>query len=178
MFRADRHEREGGGVCIITNNIINAAMTSIHDQYCDVEIFAVDIYTFTNYEHRIICIYNPPNSNLDRVNSMCACSEGMTNVAYPISILGDFNFTEIDWIKMEIGTSITAHTFLSKIRDLGLKQIVTAPTLGDNLLDIILCNNRTNLLNVSTVEPIANCDHNAISFKICSPISCCNNYNI
>ena len=55
VFRADRHEREGGGVCIITNNI-NTTMISIPDQDSDVEILAVDICTSTNYKHRIIYI--------------------------------------------------------------------------------------------------------------------------
>ena len=58
-------------------------------------------------------MYNPFDSNLDRVNSMCACLEGITNVAYPVSIIGDFNFSEIDWINEKMGTSIIANTFLS-----------------------------------------------------------------
>ena len=109
---------------------------------------------------------------------MCACLEGVTNVAYPVSILGNFNFPQIDWINMEMGKLITANAFSSQIRDLGHKQNVTAPTRGDNLLDIILCNNSMNLLNVSVVEPIANCDHNAISFKIWCPSYSNNNCNI
>ena len=90
-------------------------MISIPNQYSDVEIVAVDIglCVSTNYKHRIVCTYNPSDSNLDRVNSICANLEGITNVAYPVSVIGDFNFSEIDWINMKMGTSITANTFLS-----------------------------------------------------------------
>ena len=153
-------------------------MISVPDQYSDVEIVAVDTCTSTNYKHRIICIYNPPNSNLDRVNSLCTCLEGVTNVAYLVSILVEFNFPEIDGINMKISTSITANTFLSHIRDFGLKQIVTVPTRGDNLLDINLCNNPMNLLNVSVVEPIAYCNHSTILIKMRGISFCNNNCNI
>ena len=154
-------------------------MISIPDQYSNVEIVVVDICTSTNYKHRITYICNPPIFNLDRVNSMCACLKGITNVTFPVSIFGDFNFPEIDWINMELGASIAASLFLSQIRDLGLKQIVTAPTRGDNLLDIILCNNPMNLLTVSVVEPIANCDHKAILFKMwCQALVITYNCNI
>ena len=109
---------------------------------------------------------------------MCACLEGITNVAYPVSIISDLNFPKIDWISIEMGTSITANKFLSQIRDLGLRQIVTAPSRGDNFLDVILINNPMNLLNMSVVEPIVNYDHIVISFKIWCPCSCNNNCNI
>ena len=110
-------------------------MISIPDQYSDVEIVAVDLCTSTNYKNRIICIYNPPGSILDRINLMCTCLEGITNVAYPVSILDDFNFPEIDSIHMEM--SITANTFLCQIRDLGLKQIVSIYCVSASTIRIL-----------------------------------------
>ena len=106
VFRADRHEREGGGVCIITNNIINATMTSIPDQYSDVEIVAVDIqYVLLQIINTVLFAHIIHLTPILIVNSMCACLESITNVAYPVFILCDFNFPEIDWINKEMRTS-------------------------------------------------------------------------
>ena len=93
----------------------------------------------------------------------------MRNICHKYSdavvwLAGDFNLPDIDWPK----NSITGHqyrkhineTFLTLESDLGLHQVIDAPTREDNILDLFFTN-RPTLVNRSTVIPGIS-DHHAV----------------
>jgi len=57
-----------------------------------------------------------------------------------IVIVGDFNFRGIDWLTLE-GSNYIENAFIETILDNSLSQLVTQPTRGKNIFDLVLTDN-------------------------------------
>jgi hypothetical protein len=78
--------------------------------------------------------------------------------------MGDFNFSELDWGKME---SIDySHPFLECIGDNFMSQLVDEPTRGSNYLDLVLTSDEDLVQEVTVGEHFATSDHNVVKFNI------------
>ena len=81
--------------------------------------------------------------------------------------MGDFNLPEIDWTSYYSSQVKCYEQFLLFVNDHGLHQYVPEPTRGDNILDLVLCNNPTIITDISVLCPFSTSDHNAVSLSIC-----------
>ena len=52
-----------------------------------------------------------------------------------LSLLGDFNFRQIDWKKMEVSSGLSEKFFIT-VQDNLLTQVINEPTGGYNILDL------------------------------------------
>ena len=79
--------------------------------------------------------------------------------------MGDFNHGHIQWQSLE-STGGEDQQFIFLIQDSFLTQHVLEPTMGENVLDILLSSQKELVDNVKIHEPFGNSDHNQIHFDI------------
>jgi hypothetical protein len=80
-------------------------------------------------------------------------------------LIGDFNFPDIDWSTLSASCG-TSRVFINFATSHDLTQLVTEPTRGNNLLDLVLINNPSILDNVQVSTPFSVADHCSILFPI------------
>ena len=78
--------------------------------------------------------------------------------------MGDFNYGDINWEKME--TKGDGTEFIDLVQDCFLTQHVKEATRADKTLDLILSYNPEMVEDVQLYCTIANSDHNVIMFTI------------
>ena len=102
VYRHDRTNGAGGGVCILTkNSTISASAVKISDIFSDIEITAVDVLN-AKVAVRVINIYRPPSSDTDSnailvMKRLIECLHILCEVNATIIITGDLNLPFIDW---------------------------------------------------------------------------------
>ena len=84
-------------------------------------------------------------------------------------LLGDFNFSELDWRKPE--TLDDSHSFLTRINDNFLIQHVDEPTKGKNILEFVFMSEENMIENLSVGEHFGTSDHqiskwNMLAYKV------------
>ena len=81
-----------------------------------------------------------------------------------VIIAGDFNHRTIDW---DIPRAEHAdQEFLEAVQDGYLTQHVREPTLGENILDLILSTEEHIVEDTTILPPLSNSDHNVVSFSL------------
>ncbi|MBY0581070.1 MAG: hypothetical protein K2P53_05265, partial [Rickettsiales bacterium] len=116
-----------------------------------------------------MCIYHPPcaSSNIVKTKSMCnLISNFLLTCDSACIITGDFNLPRIDW-SIPISFGDACHDFFVETCFVNaLTQLVTDNTRLNNLLDLILTNNKKIVYNVETAAPFTStCDHSTILFN-------------
>ena len=56
--------------------------------------------------------------------------------------------------------------FLNTVSDLGFQQFVDSPTRGENILDIVLCNDPLLIADIAVNEPFSASDHGTVTFLL------------
>src|SRR5579872_7424004 len=87
------------------------------------------------------------------------CKENKT-----VLIVGDLNCSNIDWSNYTVTRDESQVLFYKTISDLGFSQFIDGPTRGENILDILLCNDPQLISNVQINEPFSTSDHSSINF--------------
>ena len=144
MFRRDRKGRRGGGVVLDVKEYIQA--------------YEIKLEREANYDEAVWCkivsrnsklttglVYRNPNINEE-------CNTKIQNAIKEVSkgeciIMGDFNHGHIQWKSLE-STGGEDHQFLFLIQDSFLTQHVIEPTMGQNVLDIVLSSQKELVDNV------------------------------
>ena len=110
--------------------------------------------------------YHPPNSDatiLEEMNAAISTIPGN----YSIVLCEDFNVPNIDWsVTTPTVSSPVNSTFCSLVHDNFLTQLVSSPTRGDHILDLILTNNPSCVSNVRVVDNLPGSDHDAVEFDL------------
>ncbi|XGW29595.1 hypothetical protein V3C99_008997 [Haemonchus contortus] len=85
---------------------------------------------------RFIIVYRPPDSSMKDDESLIELSAGFLLSGTDTVPLGGFN-NKVDWLNCVsyVFSSMQLFTFFC---DCDLKQVVTQPTLGGHILDLIL----------------------------------------
>jgi len=82
---------------------------------------------------------------------------------YPIVLCGDFNVHRlVSWVPV---SSPPANSLCDLVRDNYLSQLVTSPTRGDNILDLLFYNSNF-ITNVQVTDNLPGTDHDAIKFTL------------
>ena len=86
---------------------------------------------------------------------------------YSIVLCGDFNVPNNDWsLATPIVSSPVNSTFFSLVHDNFLTQLISSPTRGGHILDLILTNNPSCVSNVRVVDNLPGSDHDAVEFDL------------
>ena len=155
LFREDRSDgRIGGGVILWAKSSLRPIKYQPKGYH-----FGSDSVWILMHASKIcfICIYIPPSSVIKfstSVISFLAQNIDDILIAYPqyeIIITGDFNRTNIGYLSTSFD----------------LKNIVTEPTRGNAILDIVLLGSSfSDKYEVDVGPPVANSDHKTV---LCSP---------
>ena len=121
----------------------------------------------------ICSLYQPPYNSCSSIISLKNClsqlhTEDPDNSPC-LLVGGDFNFPDISWQDgyAHINPSPTYGTdtnklFVDTINDHDLEQLISVPTRGNNILDLILCSHPSLISNVEITPGIS--DHDAILY--------------
>ena len=184
LFRKDRHgNREGGGVCIFTNNYCtSASQVFLPDKFISLELVVIDvILTASSTKFRLFLCYRPPCHSecsveaISYTSLLCECLKSLWPSNSTVLLCGDFNFPSINWdntqnILNNINTS--AGIFLDFFYNNSLYQLVNKPTRvggpsrNGSILDLIFCNDTNFVHNVNVTAPFSSSDHCTVEFDI------------
>ncbi|XP_069941667.1 uncharacterized protein [Cherax quadricarinatus] len=163
LFNVDRCNGKGGGVALYVRENINCCIKKgIKIDGAVTESVWVE---FVEGQEKLILgvIYRPPGLDHDRGRLLwdeIVRASGHSNVV----IVGDFNFSQIDWNSLT--GNLESSDFMETVQDCFLKQSVTEPTRGNNLLDLVLSNKETLVNNLEITEELGASDHKSITFSI------------
>ena len=96
VFRSDRTDRPGGGVCILTRNATVTASGVKFTPLCvDIQVCAVDLY-INNIFTRLINVYRPPASDgcpvaVEAMKQLLKCLCELCDCSLPVLLAVDFN---------------------------------------------------------------------------------------
>jgi len=169
IVRCDRNLRSGGGVCILIKKSLNYAEIAVDDQFNLLEICCIDIILGTHLHYRFVCTYRPPGNNrenMEYASLLAKYIDVISSSRHPIVMLGDLNLPNIDWLHLAAQNDGIHNFLLDTFVSNGFTQLVTDPTRGDNILDIILTNEPTIISKLSVCEPFSNSDHNQVQFCV------------
>ena len=119
-------------------------------------------------------IYRSPSSDTLSTSHLCQLLVEVTNTKPShLLIMGDFNFSTIDWNCCMSTAPLThpSHMFLDAVLDSYLVQHVKQPTrfrLGDtpHTLDLILTNEEGMIANLSHLPALGSSDHEVLRFDL------------
>ncbi len=86
-----------------------------------------------------------------------------------VILMGDFNLRDVTWSTRE-APSRTSCLFLDTLEENNLEQLVTEPTRGENLIDLVVTGNTDMVDKVSVREPFSTSDHCRTDVVINVPI--------
>ena len=119
----------------------------------------------------VAVVYRPPDATAASfsklLDSFTYVIENCAPSDYDLFVTGDFNLPQVDWETLQIqsgGTSdsnLSAQYLLRFMSTHLLSQMVTTPTRGSNVLDLIMCNNDRLVCDVSC-EATEMSDHNMV----------------
>ena len=160
MIRRDNNIGKGGGIILYVKSEI--ACNHMEDIKKDgVETIWCEI-THKNKVFRLALVYRPPNNS--GINDSNLINQIKDNCSDRTILIGDFNYPHINW--ETFGASTDSVNFRDLCLDKFLIQMVTESTRGGNILDLILTNIPNEVVKVETSAPLANSDHNIVTFHI------------
>ena len=164
VVRCDRPTR-GGGLCAFINNNLHYVPVALPCNFAHLEIICVDVMRAC-YKHRFIAVYRPPHYDLHCTGELMDCLNSLCDVAYGVTICGNFNLPNVNW---KIGLDILNLRALEAclftfIVDNGFSQLVHENTRHNNTLGLLLVNDLLAVANVAVTLPFSTSDHSAITW--------------
>ena len=168
VSRCDRSKRNGGGVLLYSLSSLPVSASDFYDDgtcqgLCNV---------YPSAKLLVAVIYRPPDASLLSFSKLLDhLGHAIKNLAdndYDLFITGDFNLPQVDWETLQISSGGTSESNLSAQRLLNfmstylLSQMVTVPTRGCNILDLVLCSNERLISDVKA-EATDISDHDMVS---------------
>ena len=173
ITRSDRLNKKGGGVAAIFENSLASKISTVDFdiKLCvGFEILAIDFFHNSSNYSRFICVYLPPNNskNIKIVQNLIHLLTQLHNYKHETYILGDFNFSSINWKELHLHSTTHAFSEFRTFLDThNLTQLITFPThIRGNTLDLFITSNLNTIASVIPLEPLTgSCDHNMIEVK-------------
>ena len=168
IYRRDRKSGwPAGGVLIFIHRSLQSSLHSIDVScYPDSEIIAAHVYLASGLKICIACVYLPPNLSIEKFHESIQHLRSICSQENLLIATGDFNLPKIDWTNMISSQDAKSAEFLDLCLSNGLNQLVDKPTRLDNILDLILCNDRALVSEVSVGVPFGTSDHDSLAFSI------------
>ena len=162
LFRQDRIDRPGGGVCVyVTNQVSSVVESSLSDDPNFKESIWCSIFLPNKTKLLLGVIYRPPNCDpaMNQNLFQLIRKAAQFNSTFKL-ICGDFNFPLIDWSNMHYPPSMD--DFIELLHENNLTQHIVTPTREEAVLDLVLSSNEELISNVDVLEPLGTSDHNMI----------------
>jgi hypothetical protein len=168
MFRKDRNEGRGGGVILYVNTEFSARrieVKCVKDESIWVEL------NVGNKKIRFGVCYRSPTISKEEEEELYSNIHMHTTGNLTV-IMGDFNLKGIDWELLLVEGGSKEQELVDLVNDCFLTQHVCEETRGKNILDLVFSTDKDLVSNVQLESPVANSDHNVITFQVnCEVIS-------
>ncbi len=142
-----------GGVLILVKSNLNPVEVK---STAKAEIKWVKIYPTDKIEVVLGVAYHPDLGGLSNVEQICNSINHVDNSN--VILLGDFNLRDINWDTRD-APSQASRLFLETLEQNNLEQLVTEPTHGKNLIDLVITGNTDLVDKVVVTEPFSTSDH-------------------
>ena len=168
IIRCDRSSRTGGGVCVyVSNSTTYDICLSYSNSVCELLILRLHKPALI-----LLLMYRPPNCLPEDFNDIISRSRAiilsMSSHLPNITMLGDFNFPDINWLNPDYNCPDASPLILFS-DCLFLNQQVSAPTRISNILDLIFSSD--DFINCIDITDSVISDHRIITAKTLIPIS-------
>jgi hypothetical protein len=181
LYRADRFvSQRGGGICVLLNSRkVKGISIPLPSAFSHLELCAVDL--IGDIKIRLFACYRPPSNNTDPeavqyINDLRACVVSLMPSNGSIILCGDLNLLSIDWSALDVpdgNHNSCTGIFLELCHNHGLYQFVDFPTRLDNILDLVLSNDSSCVLNTKPAEPFSTSDHIKVCFDVLYKLPTC-----
>ncbi|KAJ8031305.1 hypothetical protein HOLleu_27992 [Holothuria leucospilota] len=171
IFRNDRTLGGGGTMLLVKNNLTPSRVSNLTDG--SESIWAK--FSINGTMHYVASWYRDPDApsehtSLLREQLSKIMANHKTRKQPCFHILGDFNFSRIDWLtrlNKDSGLCLTNSSgklLLDIINDFAADQLVNFATRGDNTLDLLITNSPSQYIEVSPLDPFS--DHEALFCRL------------
>ena len=168
FFRADRNNRERGGVLLYIREDIIIASHDVHD-----DGFCQGLFCISHTSKLMICCaYKPQNySPKSFCNLIDFFNDCISKIDFPYSytimVLGDFNFPDLWNPESEqlLPKTLDEEKLVKFMDDHFLVQYVDIPTRENNILDLFITNNDRLVSNIKS-EPTILSDHDIVDILL------------
>jgi hypothetical protein len=178
IYRQDRVETKGGGVCIF---LLDEIFSDFFVDTLNISITSVDslfLHIF-NKEFSVLlgCIYRPPKTKSEIDTELFSNLSQLFSQHKNLVITGDFNFPDMIWpFNSQNHIPGSCNTLVEFLCDTHVAQIIDQPTrfrLGQtpHVLDLIFVSEPSLISNVDYSSPIGKSDHSVVTFEIQASIS-------
>ena len=166
LYRADRHDKRGGGVMIYVKvTIVSSEVFITHSN--GFESLCVNFSLTNGMKVGFLCVYRPPNISTTGDSQLISLLEKFLDCKFKHSIIvGDFNMSSVDW--KTLSAPVKYSPFLKCLSNYFLRQHVTEPTRPNSksILDLIFTTLGTNISNICVNECFGSSDHSILNFNV------------
>uniref|UniRef100_A0A8B9ZSS9 Reverse transcriptase domain-containing protein n=1 Tax=Anas zonorhyncha TaxID=75864 RepID=A0A8B9ZSS9_9AVES len=162
LFRRDRQHRRGGGVALYIRESFDVVELEARND--KIESLWVRIGRDNKASVLVGVCYRPPNQDEETDEEFY---RQLTEVAKSsaLVLVGDFNFPDISW-KHNTAQRKQSRRFLEKVEDSFLTQLISEPTRGGALLDLLFTNREGLVEDVIVGNSLGQSDHEMVEFTI------------
>ncbi|KAK6033388.1 hypothetical protein OSTOST_00388 [Ostertagia ostertagi] len=139
IVRKDRIGRRGGGICILLQSQVDFKPVQFDVPNLAADVLCMDILNNSLDYTRFVLVYRPPSHTLAEDVELCDLLSDLCSVTRNVVLLGDFNL-DIDWSITHAPSPRQSRfrRFTSLFSHLGLVQLISEPTCGHSILDLVL----------------------------------------
>lgn len=181
IYRLDRLNHRGGGVCVFANRNLNVAQIELNSASPDnVELLGLDLHCRSRIVYRFFLVYRPPETS--PVYRLVDCDSYLKTVVNfitsnincngPTVVLGDFNCNNIDWDNNRPLGGTIANILTDFANYNSFTQYINHPTHGSSILDLLLINEPMTLSSLTVTAPFSNSDHCSVFFNLVFNLEC------
>ena len=163
IYRKDRKSRAGGVLLAVKSSRKVNFNTNL-------ELITIELTSGSNMKYLLCCCYKSQQFVSREWIEMFNLFLGNCCFQYSnMLICGDFNLPNINWESPELTTGVDEIQFSELLYDFHLTQLNTFPTRGNNLLDLVITNVPSQVVNISVLSPAESgliTDHSVITFNL------------
>ncbi|XP_028419259.1 uncharacterized protein LOC114545074, partial [Dendronephthya gigantea] len=167
VIRKDRKTRGSGVLLGIKTAMFNSVREIKHNH--DLEIAMAEVTTAKDIKMLICSCYRPPDADKTWIDKFETFLHDVCTRHSKIVIAGDFNFARAGWNSRDNYTDVNENPFRKLLNDFFLEQMKRSPTIGENILDLVITTDPDRVKIIEVLKPSdsdTSTDHNAIIFDL------------
>ena len=167
IIRNDSKTRGGGVLLGVKTSTFKSVREIEYKQ--ELEVALAEITTTSNIKMLVCSCYRPPDAEKSWMNEYESFLQDVCTRHSKIVIAGDFNLPRTCRQSNENGFGGNEHASVKILNDFFLEQIITSPTRGENILDLVITSIPDRMKVSEVVKPSdteISTDHSAIVFNL------------
>lgn len=162
VLRNDR-DSKGGGVAVLVRDNFSFILQNYKNKTKSNSVCFDLVSPDGLSKIRFIAVYVPPSLTKAENSDVLDLLAEMSAVPYDSVILGDLNY-HVDWVNL-VPSNYAARDFLNLFFALNLRQHVTSPTRGNNILDLVMTSQNCHVVDTHVIPALSTSDHSGVLFK-------------